>query len=324
MTRIIRRSSVRLHCATGLLVRISSVVLLLASFAELGCGRTQPASVVSLNLQVSVRGGQQPVAGATIQLYAAGTTGIGSASRPLLDPGARTDSGGRFSLIGLFSCPSPDAEVYIVAQGGDPLGSSGRTNSASALMTMMGSCGSLTKRTSIAINEATTVASIWSMSSYMTSVSNLGSVSGDPAFATAVSQVNELIDTGHGVAPGTVPAGYVSQTPKLNTIADIIASCVRSSGGEAGDGSACGNLFLYTEAATGDASTDTADAALHMAKNPTSNVERLFALQSPASPFQPSLDAAPSDWSLSLLPMPVGARSFTGVGNLSPGPVDHS
>jgi hypothetical protein len=304
MTSTICRLSVRLQSATHLLVRVSSFMVLLALCVVLGCGSTPQVSVVSLSLRGSVHGGQQPVTGADVQLYASGTTGVGSASQPLLKQSVKTDAGGGFSLTGLYSCPSPDAEVYIVAQGGNPLGTSGPTNSAIALMTMLGPCGGLTASTFISINEATTIASIWPVSSYMTSLTNLGSSSGDPAFAAAVSQVNELVDTGHGVAPGAVPAGYLSQTAKLNTLADIIASCINSSGGVAGDGSACGTLFLNSKDAAGNAPTDTIGSALRIAKSPASNVEKLFALQLPTSPFQPALAALPSDWSLGLLAVP--------------------
>jgi hypothetical protein len=62
---------------------------LLLSFLLGGCAQRQQAAGTAVPLRVkqgSVRGGQQAVTGATIQLYAVGTAGDGSASTPLLTP----------------------------------------------------------------------------------------------------------------------------------------------------------------------------------------------------------------------------------------------
>ena len=71
-------------------------------------------------IQGSVYGGQQPVSGSTIQLYASGTTGDGSSANLLLTSPVLTTASGSFTLTGLFACPSASSLVYLVATGGNP------------------------------------------------------------------------------------------------------------------------------------------------------------------------------------------------------------
>ncbi len=69
--------------------------LAIATVGLAGCG-TAPVSVAtahSLKLMGAVHGGQQPVTGATIQLYAAGTGGDGTAATPLIALTATTSDG---------------------------------------------------------------------------------------------------------------------------------------------------------------------------------------------------------------------------------------
>ena len=75
-----------------------------------------------------VMGGEQPVRGASVQLFAVGTTGEGSAATPLLRSSVSTDANGGFSLTGLYTCPSAATPVYLTATGGDP--GIGRANPA--------------------------------------------------------------------------------------------------------------------------------------------------------------------------------------------------
>lgn len=82
-------------------------------------------------LHGSVHGGQQPVTGATIQLYSAGLTGYGSAATSLIPisaqvpfsgpgTGALTDGNGGFQISGDYTCPSATSQVYITSTGGNP------------------------------------------------------------------------------------------------------------------------------------------------------------------------------------------------------------
>ncbi len=54
----------------------------------------------------SVHGGQQPVSGATIQLYTVGTSGDGSAATPLLTSAVTTNASGGFVLTGSRAVPA--------------------------------------------------------------------------------------------------------------------------------------------------------------------------------------------------------------------------
>jgi hypothetical protein len=68
-------------------VRLLSLCLsLVVSTILSGCSQTEKTTVppAAMAKHGAVHGGQQPVSGATIQLYAVGTTGDGSSSTPLL------------------------------------------------------------------------------------------------------------------------------------------------------------------------------------------------------------------------------------------------
>src|ERR1700756_3837028 len=72
-------------------------------FSIVGCGVGSIAtggSVAGAQLHGRVHGGQQPVVGATVQLYAAGTAGYGSSATPLLTSAVTTDPTGSFSITG--------------------------------------------------------------------------------------------------------------------------------------------------------------------------------------------------------------------------------
>ena len=89
-----------------------------------GCGSsgsvTPPVAIAG-----SVQGGHGPVSGASVQLYAASSGGLGSASTPLLQNAVASDSNGNFSIPAGYSCPSPSSAVYVVATGGSVASSSG-------------------------------------------------------------------------------------------------------------------------------------------------------------------------------------------------------
>jgi trimeric autotransporter adhesin len=76
--------------------------LLLAGCSQKSGVESVGAPVASLHLHGSAYGGEQPVSGATIQLYAVGTTGDGSASTPLLTQVVTSDANGEFTLAGDF------------------------------------------------------------------------------------------------------------------------------------------------------------------------------------------------------------------------------
>jgi hypothetical protein len=260
----------------------------------------KPATT-SASAQGVVRGGQQPVTGATVQLYAAGTGGDGSAATPLLSPAVMTDGNGNFTITGLYKCPSASALVFLVATGGNP-GLGGTVNNASlALMAALGPCGNLTGSTFIFMNELTSAAAVYSLAPYMASATAVGSgVSDQAGLASAFTLASELVNTTTGSAPGTgVPSGAVVPTAQLNLVADILAACVNSPGGTTGNGSSCGSLFMLTTAGS-TAPTNTIAALLNLANDPTLNTTGLYALASPTGPFQPTPSVTPANLGVQL------------------------
>jgi len=150
----------------------------------------------------------------------------------------------------------------------------------------------------------TTVAAVWSLAPFMNSYAALGSGTADEAkLALAFAQASHLVNTATGTAPGAgLPTGYTVPLAEMNTIADVLAVCINSAGGVAGDDSPCGLLFTAVKPATSPAATETIGAALQMAKNDTNNVSGIFDLASPQAPFQPTLSAAPAAWAIAISP----------------------
>jgi hypothetical protein len=264
-----------------------------------GCG-TSGSVTPPVAIAGSVQGGHGPVSGASVQLYAASSGGLGSASTPLLQKAVASDSNGNFSIPAGYSCPSPSSEVYVVASGGSTSSSSGE-NSALMLTAMLGPCSGLAALGSVSVNEVTTVGSVWPLAHYFASPANLGSASNDTTFLGAVSSVPEFINLAQGSSPGTpTSTSSFTENNKLYGLADVFAACVSSSGGKAGDGSPCGQLFSMATSAGGSAPTDTMTAAIQIAQNPDNNVAGIYGLVKGSTAFEPTVTAAPSDWTLTL------------------------
>lgn len=258
-----------------------------------GCSGLVPsAATIAPLVHASGRvvGGQQPVAGATIQMYAANLTAQQGAATALIGSTVVTDAQGGFDITGKYSCP-PGAMVYLVATGGNP-GLSG-SNPALGLMTGLGSCSTLTPSTFIAVNEVTTVATAYALRPYMLDYAHTGATAGDNAgLANAFLTIQSLVNTANGTMPGVgLPASASVPVNELNSLADVLAGCVNSSGATA----ACTGLF----AATGGG-TNTIAAALGIAGSPASSVGTIFNLIAPGAPFQPVLSSAPNDWSVAI------------------------
>lgn len=281
-----------------------SCIALAALLFLAGCATnapTNPASAVK-GISGSIHGGQQPISGASIQLYAVGTSGDGSAATPLLTAPVVSDAGGAFKITGLYTCPSATAPVYLTGTGGNPAPTV--SNPDIALMAALGPCGSLTPSTFISVNEITTVAATYALAPYMSSVSSIGSASSDASsLASAFTYAGYFANTSTGTTPGlNVPPTYAVPVAQLNTIADILAACINSSGGTSGDGSVCGTFFSLTvPSSTVTPPTNTVAALLNLVNNPTLNTAALYDLIPPASPFQPIQPIIPPDLALRLV-----------------------
>ncbi len=248
-----------------------------------------------------VHGGQQPVSGATIQLYAANTTAFQGASTVLIATSVLTDASGNFNITGDYTCfLLPGALVYSVATGGNP-GLPGTVNNSNiALMTLLGACGTLTANTFIAINELTTVAAVQSIAPFMLDYAHVGAGTSNTAGLTnAFSGASALVNPNTGQL-ATAPAnGVTLPTTLVNTLADILAACINTSGGASGSGTPCGNLLQYTST-----TTNTIAALLSIVRAPATNIASLYGLITSASPFQPVFSSVPTSfaggWSVAL------------------------
>ena len=279
--------------------------------------RTSPGGP---DLSGVVQAGAQPVIGASVSLYAAGTGGYASAATQIGT--TTTDKSGNFTLPGGYLCPSSASQMYVVATSGEV--GSNNPNPNLAMMTSLGSCSNLGS-TPVVVNEVTTVASAYATAPFAAndaltgnvSYLYLGTSSGNSAgLINTFAAANNLVDITTGQAKFVVPAGnaavpYVA----INTLADMLHSCTATAGGVEGDGSACGVLFSATDVLQqhtlygSAAPTDTLQAVFNIAQHPIGNYGYLLnlpnlggdsSLASTSSPFQPILASTPNDWSLSL------------------------
>lgn len=298
-------------------------------------GAPDPGAANTAPLRGRVQGGQQPIQGASVYMFALSTSGYGpptSASTSLLvnnpttgdtheDASGNyyviTNSTGGFTIgVGDYACGAgTPQQVYLYAIGGDPQVGGG-DNSAAGLMAVLGQCTASAFTGlpgSVQMDEVTTVAAAYALAGYAfdaTHMSGSSSTLAAQGMANAALSAANLADLGTGLALATTPTANGGNgtvpTSEINTLADILAACINSSG----PGSmAC--LMLFSNAMNGSTMPgDTATAAINIAHNPGANVSPLWKLSSSTAPFQPSLSAAPNDWTIGV--------TYTGGGMSNP------
>jgi streptogramin lyase len=217
-------------------------------------------------------------------------------------------SDGGFVWTGDYSCV-PGTQVYAYTLGG---AAGGVSNSASALMAVLGNCpssGNFNATSYVWINEVSTVAAAYAFSGFATDakhVSSSGSALAQVGMANAFENATNLATLSTGVALAVTPAGNgVAPQAAVNTLANILAACVASNGPLS---SACSTLFLNAQSngSSGTVPTDTAIAAINIAHNPGAQVSVLYSIASGTTPFAPALFAQPTDFTLAI--------KFTGGG----------
>lgn len=267
-----------------------------------GCGvvpQVPTATEAMMPVTGSVYGGQQPVTGAVISLYLAGTTGYGSAPTLLSTTVTATD--GSFTLPVHGVCPTPDSLVYIQAKGGNP-GIVGAVNTAIAEIAILGNCSTVTSSRFVVINEASTIAAAYALApfvSFTAALTNIGtSASNITGLNNAAGPAGTLVNQLGGVNLSSATAGLVLPTNVVNTLADVLSACVNSSGPAS---TSCTTLFSATTVG-GVAPLDTLQAAFNIALHPATNVATLLGLVAPAAPFQPAIATAtlPNDLTLAI------------------------
>ncbi len=292
-------------------LRTASAALTLALVLT-GCGGTilqvigppaPPSGFPGVAFTGSALAGPKPISGASVQLYAAGVTGNGSAPSAL-SSAATTDAAGAFAIAAGYTCPSASSQLYLVARNGSVAPAPG--NSAIALIVTLGRCDQVTASSRFVVNEVTTAATAWALSQFLSPGGNIGaSATNTIGLANAVATALSLAGNATGASPGpTHPANGASPAPRVNTLANLLNACTTNS-------ATCSQVFSLN--AGQPAPTNTLDAALNLVRNPGSNVVANFALARTSTAFAPSLPSAPADWTLPL--------TFTGGGMNAPGPL---
>jgi streptogramin lyase len=250
--------------------------------------------VTGVSFAGKVLAASKPVSGASVQLYAAGNSGNGSAPTTLLTAAQTTSADGSFTVPSGYTCPSAQTPVYLLSKGGQPTSAAAAANSALWLMTALGPCGSINVGSSFVLNEVTTAASVWTLAPFMSSGGNVGaSCTNTTGMVNAFLTANNLANAATGTSPGAaVPSTLTVPTSKLNTLANALASCTASSGG-----TSCSALF--DSAVAGSATpSNSLDAALNIAHSPGNNAAAIYTLAADNAVFSPDLSAAPPDWML--------------------------
>jgi len=237
---------------------------------------TAGSSSARTGLGGRVFGGQSPITGALLTLWAAGTTGsYGTGATSVAT--TTTDPNGNFSFNNAGSSPCTTGQyLYITSVGGN---TGSGTNQYAALMAALPTpCGPSTSGTYVIVNEVTTVASVTALQQFI-SITPGGSPAwtiGAPSanvtgMANAFAQVGNLVSLATGTSGVTTATNTISSitytttiTPdssKIYTFADVLAYCINSTG------SICSALFSDATPSGSAAPTDTIQVAYYLATN---------------------------------------------------------
>jgi len=279
-----------------------NVTIRATSTADKSAFATQAVTVTpSTSITGIVLSAHQPVRGASVYLYAAGTTGYGSQATLLNgadNDSTVTDVQGHFKIPGSFACPSSSSQLYLVARGGN---AGGGENPNIALLGWVGACSGHTQKQGLILNEVSTVASAYALSQFMQDAQHLGAPAANAyGIAAAGSLIDDLVDPATGkTRQRTVKSNGLTPYRQVSALANVLHRCVATGGGSAGDGSPCGQLMSI---AGGNASADTLQALLFVAHHATDAklASPVFDLGADAGAFEPTLQAVPADWNLGI------------------------
>jgi streptogramin lyase len=286
--------------------------------------KTPSSTAPGATISGRVHGGQNPISGAHVYLFAVNNTGYAgpgiaassnNQAKSLLTSGDGTDSlgtyvltgsDGSFTITGDYTCPTATPDTYLLSVGGNPGGS----GSNSAIVLFAG----LTDKCTVAgftnlyavVNEVSTVAAAFAGAGFATDPTHVSTSSTalamrgvDDAYAGLVNL--ETLST--GIAVSTTPNGNgTAPQAEINTLANILAACVNSTGPTSTE---CTTLFDNAKNGS-NVPTDTGTAILNIAHNPGANIANLYSLQTANSPFQPDWSGTPNDFSIAI--------SYTGGG----------
>ena len=225
--------------------RLTRCVLALGVLALIGLGCGAADAAVHIDGQVQAGGG--PVAGSTVTLWAA------SAGAPAQLAQAKTADDGSFALDS-GETPGPGASLYVIARGGVPsVNTSAGDNPGLAFLSVLGP----TPPTRLAINEMTTIASVWTNAQFLDGAAIKG-----PALSLGIAAGNvpNFVDLQTGGWGGPVQDSLNGgQTPTMAnfaTLADALAGCATRV-----TPIACDMLFEAAKPLKGDTPADTLTAS---------------------------------------------------------------
>jgi hypothetical protein len=313
------------------------------TFDGISCSTTPAATAVLTNGAVTSATITNPGAGCTqapVIVFSSPSAATGYGAGAELIGTTFTDNAGGFSFAatpaasasnqGLTSgnCPG-GAQAYIIASNGYESGFQSYSNPAVLMMAALGDCRNLSASTTLVVNELTTVAAGYALSSFLTTGGgqyptaiagapvNNSSPSGSAtpvspaglahAFINATNLVNTQIgaaNTTTTVAAKAGGASYFGGVPaaEINTLANVMAACVNSTSNTS---TACTSFFADTPSLTSTTPTNTLQAIVNLARNPASPAAMntstgLYSLASAFQVFSAGLTQIPNDWAMAV------------------------
>ena len=160
-----------------------------------------PTADAGLAIQGKVFGGQQPIVGAQVYLFAANAgvftpnaNGYGNASVSLLTSGTgrtldnsggptngdyyvTTLTGGAFSITGDYTCTA-NTQVYLYALSGNPGSGGFADNPSSGLLAALGNCpsgGTFSSSLYVVVNEVSTAGTAYAIAGFATDATHVSS-----------------------------------------------------------------------------------------------------------------------------------------------------
>ncbi len=267
------------------MIRLVRVTIVLLALGMAGCSDSDSSPPLRGVVQSGGNVDAQPLAGATVDLYAAGS------DAPELLGSTTTDADGEFSL----RVPDRGARIvrYVRASAAGGI----------ELAAVLGE----TVPGFVTVNELTSVAAAFAFAQFLDDAA----IRGDAlALGIAAGMSANLVDLDSG-EPSTVLLGSPNgdQTNSLRStrsLANLIADCVRRP-------ASCAELFaLVTPAAS-----DTLEVLVNIARAPAHNVDALFSRSRLTEPFQPPLVEPPDAWTLAVKVNQTGSAEipFGGAAN---------
>jgi hypothetical protein len=319
-----------------------------------------PVAMAGKTIRGNVHGGVYPIQNATIRLMETQSNGYGGAAKQLLQ--TTSDNNGFFTFPDTgWSCDSNQFAYITVTSGytvpgkiNNNVGQIGVIGNCGQFLANTAEIDAV----NVYVSELSTIAAAYALRGFI-SVDNTNAANGQqminisaPANNNAPSGVCTFTGPVSCVAAGLahgfenaynlvdsvnfagqLPSGQARTTPPtngfayvpqpmINTLANILQSCVDSPGGTVAsyatyspggtNSTHCGDLFYWATPPGGTPPTNTLQVALNMAQYPTNNVVSLFSLQPRAVFFTPTLNQAPNDLSLSIFYLTETFGALTG------------